>query len=73
MKSKHEKYICSCGKTVSISNPSDIRCPFCGRIITIPSKEMEKPRKEEFEKFVDATFELLGEIPDNVCPFSGAR
>ena len=69
------KYACVCGKTFEMKEKdgSILRCPFCGRIVAFPSKEMDPARREEFEKFLEATFELMGEGVEGVCPFSGAR
>ena len=52
---------------------SIMRCPHCGRIVAFLSKEMGPAKREEFERFVDATLGVLGEGDDDLCPFSGAR
>jgi len=53
---------------------SILRCPHC-RIVAFPSKEMGMAKTEEFERFVDATFEVLGEVDDDddLSSFSGER
>lgn len=50
---------------------SILRCPHCGRIVDFASKEMGPAKREEFERFVDATFEVLGD--DDLSSFSGER
>jgi len=52
---------------------SILRCPHCGRIVDFASKEMGPAKREEFERFVDATFEVLGEGDDDLSSFSGER
>ena len=71
---KKRVYKCRCGHTFQMNEKdgSILRCPSCGRMVAFPSKEMDLGRREEFEQFVEATFEVLGE-GDDVCPFSGAR
>ncbi|MFZ0448812.1 MAG: hypothetical protein WAL98_06170 [Desulfatiglandaceae bacterium] len=68
-------YECHCGHAYKISEKdgSILRCPSCGRIVAFPSKEMDPARREEFEKFMEATFEIMEEGVEGGCPFSGAR
>ncbi len=65
---------CSCGRdcTVDASNGSSLRCPACGRLVSVASKETDPSRRDSLESFVEATFELLNEV-DGAFPTSGAR
>ncbi len=66
--------ICSCGREchVDASNGATLRCPTCGRLVGVPSKETDPGRRDSLEGFIDATFELLNEV-DGAFPTSGAR
>ncbi len=65
---------CTCGRKcrVDASDGSTWRCPECGKIVSLPSKEKDPARRDSMESFVDATFELLNEV-DGAFPTSGAR
>ena len=65
---------CSCGRecTVDASDGSSLRCPGCGRLVSVASKETDPGRRDSLESFIDATFELLNEV-DGAFPTSGAR
>ena len=72
-----EPRICKCGCGHSFQmNEKDgpiLRCPSCGRITAFPGKGMVPGGGEEFMRFVEAAFEVLGEDDEDLCPFSGAR
>jgi len=34
---------------------------------------MDPLKRKKFERFVEATFEILGEGDEELCPLSGAR
>jgi len=66
--------MCPCGRACRV-DPSDgatLRCPACGRLVSVPSKEADPRRRDSMESFIDATFELLNEV-DGAFPTSGAR
>ncbi len=65
---------CSCGRDclVNASDGSTLRCPECGRIVSVPSKEKDPARRDSMDSFIEATFELLDEV-DGAFPTSGAR
>jgi len=65
---------CTCGRKcrVDASDGSTLRCPACGRIVTVPSKERDPSRRDSMDSFIEATFELLDEV-DGAFPTSGAR
>lgn len=65
---------CTCGHEcpVEASDGSTLRCPACGRIVSLPSKEKDPSRRDSLDSFIDATFELLNEV-DGAFPTSGAR
>lgn len=68
-------YECRCGHTYRMNGTDGrgLRCPACGQMVAFPSKEMDPTKKEEFEKLVEAIFEIMGEGREGGCPFSGAR
>jgi len=65
---------CSCGQacTVVPSDGSSLRCPACGRLVSVASKETDPGRRDSLESFIEATFELLNEV-NGAFPTSGAR
>lgn len=65
---------CSCGQdcVVEVSDGSSLRCPACGRLVGVASKEKDPGRRDSLESFIEATFELLNEV-DGAFPTSGAR
>ncbi len=65
---------CSCGRlcTVDATDGASLRCPACGRMVSVASKETDPDRRDSLESFVDAAFELLNEV-DGAFPTSGAR
>lgn len=68
-------YTCECGYSYDMS-PSDgstLRCPKCGQLVSIPSKEINPGDKGAFERFLEATYETMKEGVEGGCPFSGAR
>ncbi|MFP4038083.1 MAG: hypothetical protein ACLFUE_11235 [Desulfobacteraceae bacterium] len=65
---------CTCGRECLI-DPGDgatMRCPSCGRIVTVPSKEENPMRRDRLDSYIEAVFELLDEV-DGAFPTSGAR
>jgi len=66
---------CRCGHTFQINEKegSTPRCPSCGGMVTFPSKEMDTERREEFERSIEATCEVLSEGDNDLCPLSGSR
>ncbi len=65
---------CTCGKACII-DPGDgatMRCPSCGRIVTVPTKEGDPTRRDRLDGYIEAVFELLNEV-DGAFPTSGAR
>ncbi len=66
---------CECGHIYKVDpfDGSNLRCPKCGKLNSIPSKELDPSRKEDFENFLEATYEIMGEGVEGGCPFSGAR
>jgi len=71
---KEIQITCTCGQEcrVDAANGATLRCPSCGRMVSVPSKEMDPARRDSLESFIDATFELLDEV-DGAFPTSGAR
>lgn len=65
---------CTCGRKcrVDASDGSTLRCPACGKIVGLPSREKDPSRRDSLDSFVEATFELLNEV-DGAFPTSGAR
>lgn len=65
---------CSCGRlcTVDASDGFTLRCPQCGRMVSVASKEEDPLRRDSLDSFIEATFELLNEV-DGAFPTSGAR
>ncbi len=65
---------CSCGRDcqVNASDGSTLRCPVCGRLVSVPSKEQDPACRDSLDSFIEATFELLDEV-DGAFPTSGAR
>lgn len=65
---------CTCGRKCRVepSDGSTLRCPACGRIVSLPTKEEDPSRRDSLDRFVEATFELLNEV-DGAFPTSGAR
>jgi len=70
----HIRIRCSCGQdcAVEVSDGSSLRCPACGRLVGVASKEEDPRRRDSLESFIEATFELLNEV-DGAFPTSGAR
>ncbi len=65
---------CSCGRDclVNASDGSTLRCPQCGRMVSVPSKEEDPACRDSLDSFIEAAFELLDEV-DGAFPTSGAR
>jgi len=65
-------YECECGHSfpVDVEEGKSARCPKCGNPIAVSMKEKNSSKKDDYDRLIDATFEIMGE---GGVIFSGAR
>ena len=61
---------CVCGYMIDDNDKELLRCPKCLRLISFPSREF---KKDEFDRYFEAAYEIMAEGVEGGCPFSGAR